>query len=139
MEFFFSKKVLLRTQTTLLRADPMPISRWPTQNELNGLHEGSLSHNVLSGSISPPTTGLSHFHRSFAYIMSSGFVILRDSCVCECVCVSVSYMCFLCHFFGSFVFVLSIMISLFLFCLFYYYSLDACLFSNKRRRGYGSR
>lgn len=32
-----------------LRAGPMTRSRWPTQNELNGIFGGFLSHNALSG------------------------------------------------------------------------------------------
>lgn len=67
------------------------------------------------------------------YSMASSFEPLRDSCVCEHMCLCI-YMCF-----WSFSFCLFCLILNCLFCFvlsyFYYYSLDACLFSIRDGKG----
>lgn len=73
------------------------------------------------------------------YNMASGFVHLGDSCVYEYLCF---YMYISFFFFDSFLLCLFVLsycgLFLFNYILFCYYSLDACLFSNERQKGFES-
>ena len=53
----------------------MPSSRWPTQNELSGIFEVSLSHNAIPEPIFLSLALLFYFLLSFAYYLSANISI----------------------------------------------------------------
>ena len=121
-----SNRGSLGKQTTLA-VGPKPSSRWPTQNELNGIFGSSLSHVYL---------GLKKKNLEVLcmYVMASSFFFyFYEIPVCLNMCVSTSvfvscassfdsYSCLFCPIPACLFF--------FYLTLFYnYYSLDLCLFS----------
>jgi len=121
----------------LLRAGPTPRSRWPTQNQPNGILGGF--HNVLWYYFLPPLSfsflpPFKKTFRSFAYIWWL-LVLCFYSFVCMNVCVS-TFICF---------FKLSLWFSFFCFAFFMflfalvlsYVIVFKCLFSNEKQKGCG--
>ena len=101
----------------------------PTQNELNSLFGGPLSHNVKEAGHSFSHTG------PLSIIVAFGFRIMGFLCVQ--MCTHLHLYAFLSFFFGSFSWLIVLLYSdlfVFYFTVFYYYSLDACLFSNERQK-----
>lgn len=71
---------------TTLKVSSMPSSWCPTQDELNGIFEGSLSHNVLScfACLFSVSLFFLTLHVFIHYIKVSGFVFLWYFCLDEC-------------------------------------------------------
>lgn len=108
----------------------MPSSRWPTQNELDNVFGGSLFHNVNLGSFFfLPTL---HVLCVFIMVSSLGYHGIPEY-VNVCVFAPTYTSCgfplalLLIWLFHCF------LICLFIY-LFYYHSLDACLFTDERQK-----
>lgn len=68
----------------------MPLSRWSTKKELNGILQSLLSEKVVSGG-----SGGTYFYRIYMYMVLCFYGI--PTCVCEhlCLCIYVCFLCFL--------------------------------------------
>lgn len=118
----------------------------PTENELNGISEGSLSHNVISGLFLSFVfkfylflfflLSYWYFAYGFQVYVSMEFLSLHTS-------VSLHLYLVFVHFLGLFSFcflVLSysnlFLLALYYYILSYYYPLDACLFLRQKGGGF---
>lgn len=144
MKILFSTRVTHWRNKPLLRVGPMSNSTWPTQNELKGIFEDSVSY-IMSGFLKYVFSFYFYFilfiyspYRYWVYIGASDFVFWV---LCKPVGLCMYIWVFLCLFFGSFPSIClcnpipncfcSILIN-----LFYYYSLDICFLVRNRKRMY---